>query len=220
MGWRERLASASESASSDEVPRPGQQPKQEVIIPFPEEIKKTTVVKSGGGIILDAIPRIKQMNRLREEAKMAKPVSGTVISEQLPLLEHDESGDAWVKFQRPKRWEEEQIDAMQAQSELIWSSDARGEMRQRDRVPLSVLESEMVCLCLVESSLPNDDEDQTLIFVPGKTCRVAKKGLGQKVREGFYKEWHNLDGVVADEVVKLLQDWHPPFSWGGDQGEA
>ena len=89
MGWRERLASASESASSDEVPRPGQQPKQEVIIPFPEEIKKTTVVKSGGGIILDAIPRIKQMNRLREEAKRAKPVSGTVISEQLPLLEHD-----------------------------------------------------------------------------------------------------------------------------------
>jgi len=151
---------------------------------------------------------------------MAKPVSGTVISEKLFLEKFDPDGDTWVRFQRPKRWEQEQIDAMQAQSELIWSSESQGEMRQRDRVPVSVLESEMVCLCLVESNLPHDDEEQSLVFVPGTSCRVAQKGLGQKAREGFYKKWHQMDGLVADEIVELLQEWHPPFGWGGDQGEA
>lgn len=150
---------------------------------------------------------------------MSKKVVGTVISEHIPLTAWDESGETYVVFQRPKRWEEEVLDTMQAKSELVWSTAEQGQVRQRDRTPLSVIESEMVAMCLVESNLA--EEDGTVLFLPGKSCREMRKSLSDKAREGFYKAWKELDGEIADEIVNKLREWHPPFDWRAPgRGEA
>ena len=172
---------------------------------------------AGGGVIIDAIPRIEKMKRMKEAIKMAKSVSGTVVSEQIPLTEFDDTGNTWVVFQRPKRRESEKLAIMQAQSELIYNTDAQGEVRQRDRIPLTVIESQMVCLCLVESNLSYEDGKQ--LFIPGQTCRMTKKQVTIKVDDGFNQAWGDLDDDLADEIVDKLREWHPPFNWRADQGE-
>ena len=185
-------------------------------VPFLKEMKWA---RRGPGIVIDAMPRIEYMKRMKEQTKMAKPAKGVVISEEIPLKKHDESGKTWVKFQRPKRWEQEQIDTLQLQSEVIWNTETRGEMRQRERVPLSVIESEMVAVCLVESNLSWEDTPDQLIFKPGRTCRAAKKPSDEKIRKAFYDQWNELDSDLADEIVAVLREWHPPFNWRTDTGE-
>lgn len=149
---------------------------------------------------------------------MSKAVVTNVISEEIPLKKFDESGKTWVKFQRPKRWEAEQLAHTQAQSELIYNTEQRGEVRHRERVPLAIIESQMVSMCLVESNLTDEDEKQ--IFVPGKTCREARKELSERVQKGFYEKWHDLDNEICEEIVDLLRAWHVPFNWRAEEGEA
>jgi hypothetical protein len=128
------------------------------------------------------------------------------------LTKWDPDGDEYVVFQQPSRLEQETIDAMQAQSELVFHTDEQGKVTQRDRVPMSKLESEMVAMCLVESSIKKDDE---LVFVPGKTCRLKGKGMGQIQHHGFYKVWHSPDfpPELAEEIVEKLFEFYPPFDW-------
>lgn len=161
--------------------------------------------------VVDATPRFAQMKRRKEQNKMSKRLPGVEISEAIPLMAYDESGETWVQFQRPRRWEREQIAQIRARSVLEWDTDVRGTVRQRDIVPEDVLDSERVGLCLVDSNLC--DEEGTQLFVPGKTCRAAKKPLTEKTRDAFYEAWHNLPDDVAQEIIEALVAWHPPFNW-------
>ena len=149
---------------------------------------------------------------------MSKKVVTNVISEEIPLKKYDETGKTWVQFQRPKRWEAEQLASTQAQSELIYNTEQRGEVRHRERVPLAIIESQMASMCLVNSNLI--DEDDKPLFVPGKTCREARKELTSKIQDGFYKVWHDLDNEICEEIVDLLRSWHTPFNWRAEEGEA
>lgn len=143
---------------------------------------------------------------------MAMKVPAVEI-EQVPLDE-----DTFVTFQRPRRWEREQISRMRAQAVLEWPEGERI-VRQRDIVPEDVLDSERVCLCLVDSNLC--DEDGEPIFVPGKSCRQAKKSLTDRAKAGFYEKWHELPDDVAELIIQKLQDWHPPFDWRNpERGEV
>lgn len=151
---------------------------------------------------------------------MARKLEGVVLSERLYLKEWDPDGDEYVVFQRPARWEGEQLDTMQARSVLEWDTEEQGTVRQRERTPISILEAEQVALCLVECSV--EDKDGNKLFVPGSTCRAPMKGLGQKQREGFYKVWHrpDFDTGLAKEIIKLLHEFHPDFDWRNpDRGE-
>ena len=151
---------------------------------------------------------------------MARPVEGVVLSGQIPLTEWDPDGETYVEFQRPRRFEAEQLAQMQAKSTLEWDSADVGTMRQRERVPLALLESAMVSMCLVGSNLTrvNDETgEEEPIFVPGKTCRAPKKLMPAKVESSFRKEWEELPDELAEEIVDKLREWHPPFNWrGGD----
>jgi hypothetical protein len=143
---------------------------------------------------------------------MARQLSDVVYSGKLYLNKWDPDGDEYVVFQQPSRLEQETIDAMQAQSELVFNTEERGKVTQRDRMPMSKIESEMVAMCLVECSIKKGDEP---IFVPGRTCREAGKGFGQVQRRGFYKVWHSPDfpPELADEIVEKLFEFYPPFDW-------
>ena len=79
---------------------------------------------------------------------MARQLSGVVLSDKIILNVWDPDGDEYVIFQRPSRWEDEQLAAMQAKSELVWSTDEQGTVRQRERTPVAVLEAEQVAMCL------------------------------------------------------------------------
>lgn len=183
------------------------------IIRFPtEKINHTGGPQSGR--VLDAAPLWEAAQNLREVAQMARALEGVVVSEAIPLLEWDDTGGTYVKFQRPSRVEEENLATMQARSELVWSTEERGRVTQRERVPLTVLESEMVAMTLVECNLPEAD-GETLVFVPGKTCRRMNGPFDDKVRNGFYKAWYRPDfpPELAEEIVDKLIEWHPPFDW-------
>lgn len=146
---------------------------------------------------------------------MAKAVEGIVLSERLALTRWDPDGDTYVVFQRPLRFEAEALARMQARSELVFDTEEQGRVTQRERVPLAELETTMVQLCLVESNLPKvtEDGEEVPVFVPGKTCRMARKGLTAKVQNGFLAEWHNLPDELCEEIVQQLQAFHPPFDW-------
>jgi len=192
-------------------------------IEFPaERLKQYPSILTVSRGVIDMTPKSEQRKELRRRAEMSKKVVGTVISEHIPLKEWDDSGETYVVFQRPKRWEEEVLDKMQAASELVWSTAEQGTVRQRDRTPLSVIESEMVAMCLVESNLAKAEEDGgAVLFVPGKSCRETRKSLSDKAKDGFYASWRELDGEIADEIVNLLREWHPPFDWRAPgRGEA
>jgi len=178
-------------------------------------------VRRGSGVIVDVTPRLEQLIRLRESAKMAKKAPGLVLSEQMALKTFDPTGDTWVVFQRPRRLEEERLDTMQLRAEVVWNTAREGEMRQRDRTPMSVIESEQVCMALVECNMPG--EDDKLIFTPGKTSRAAGQPLevDSPIRKAFYEAWHSLDSTICDEIVQLLQEFHPPYDWRHpERGEA
>jgi hypothetical protein len=148
---------------------------------------------------------------------MARQLEDVVVSGQLFLKTWDPDGDEWVRFQRPSRLEAETLAEMQSRSELVFHTETEGQVSQRDRTPLAVLESEMVAMCLIESSLMKDDE---LVFKPGVTCRAQGKNLGSKQRAGFYRAWHNMNNDLCEEIITLLQDWHPDFDWRNpDRGE-
>lgn len=144
---------------------------------------------------------------------MARKLGGIILSERIPLKKWDPEGDEYVVFQRPARWEQEQLDAMQARSVLEWTTEEQGTVRQRERTPISILEAEQVCMCLVECSV--EDAEGNRLFVPGVTCRASMKPLGQKQREGFYKVWHrpDFDPDLAKEIIELLHEFHPDFDW-------
>lgn len=145
---------------------------------------------------------------------MARQLEGVIASDKMFLKKWDPDGDEYVRFQRPTRWEAERIAEMQSRSELVWHTDTEGQVSQRDRTPLAVLESEMVAMCLIECSLMRDDK---LLFQGGTTCRAEGKGLGAKQREGFYKVWYSLPDELCNEIVSLLQEWHPDFNWRNPQ---
>jgi hypothetical protein len=148
---------------------------------------------------------------------MARQLEDILVSDEIPLTEWDPEGDEWVKFQRPTRLEGEELAEMQARSELVWSTAEQGQVAQRDRTPLAVLESAMVAMCLVDSSLKRKDEP---VFVPGTSCRQVGKMLGQRQRNGFYKAWHSLPDELAEEIIAKLREWHPPFDWRNpEEGE-
>lgn len=142
---------------------------------------------------------------------MSKRLPSIEISEAIPLTKYDESGETWVQFQRPRRWEREQISQIRARSVLEWDTESQGTVRQRDIVPEDVLDSERVALCLVDSNLCDEEGEQ--LFVGGKTCRGTKKALSEKAKDGFYSAWHNLPDDVAAEIIEKLVEWHPPFNW-------
>ena len=142
---------------------------------------------------------------------MAKPITGAIVSEKLALPKWDEAGETWVQFQRPTRWEDEQISQLRAQAELVWDSAEQGTVRQRDSVPLMLQETKMVALCLVESNICTADD--ILIFSPGVSVRRVGKRLTVKQEQKFLDAWYGLDGELADEIVEKLREWHPPFDF-------
>lgn len=151
---------------------------------------------------------------------MARKLDGIVLSEQVPLDRWDPEGDEYVVFQRPARWEEEQLDAMQARSVYEFNTEEQGLVRQRERTPIAQLESEQVCMCMVECSV--QDADGTQLFVSGDTCRAPRKKLGSKQRDGFYRVWYRPDfpSELAAEIIEKLHQFHPPFDWrNSDRGE-
>jgi hypothetical protein len=149
---------------------------------------------------------------------MARPLEGIVLSEQYELKMWDPNGDSYVQFQRPSRFEAEQIATMQARSELVFNDEAQGEVRQRDRVAIAVLQSEMVALTLVECNIP--DEDGNLLFSPGKSCRRPPKRITARQKDAFYEAWHRCDDDLCEEIIEKLKEFHPPFDWGNpDRGE-
>lgn len=184
------------------------------IVEFPTE----RIRDAGGqrrGIVLDAVPLIEYRKELRRLAKMAKVVEGIVLSERLPLKEFDPDGDTYVVFQRPARFESEALARMQARSELIFDTEEQGRVAQRERVSLAELETVMVQLCLVESNLAmlNDKGEEVPIFVPGKTCRAARRPISANVQTGFMNKWQELPDELCEEIISLLRQFHPPFDW-------
>lgn len=174
---------------------------------------ETRIERDGGQCrILDAAPLIEYHKQLRRSAEMAKPLSRTpLVSDQIRLDEYDPEGDSYVVFQEPRRGEQERIDRLMASSEITYADMGR-EVRQRDRIPPSVQESFWVAACLVECNIP--DEDGKLLFKPGKTCVAKGKNLTGEVETGFMEVWKLLSGPLADEIVKKLGEFYPPFSWG------
>jgi len=150
---------------------------------------------------------------------MGKSVPSIEISEQLKLEEFDPSGETWVQFQRPRRFEREQLTRLRAQTVFEWDSDERGTVRQRDMVPETILDSERVALCLVDSNIM-DEEGEGPLFVPGKTCRKARKRLPEVVKARFYEVWSELPDDLAEEIISLLHEWHPPFDWRHPEREG
>jgi hypothetical protein len=149
---------------------------------------------------------------------MAKRLPGIEISEQIPLDGFDPEGKTWVQFQRPRRWEREQLSRLRAQSVLEWTNDEQGTVRQREIVPEPVMDSERVAMCLVDSNL--EDSEGNKVFVPAKSCRQARKSLSPKARDRFYEVWGDLPDDVAEEIILKLAEWHPPFDWRNpDRGE-
>jgi len=142
---------------------------------------------------------------------MSKRLPSIEVSEAIPLSKWDETGETWVQFQRPRRWEREQIAQIRAKSVLEWDTEVQGTVRQRDIVPEDVLDSERVALCLVDSNLCGEDGEP--LFVPGKSCRATKKMLEPNTKTQFYKAFHSLPDDVATEIIEKLVEWHPPFNW-------
>jgi len=165
--------------------------------------------------VLDAVPLIKHHRMMRREYNMAKVVEGAILSERLPLKRFDPDGDTWVMFQRPARFEAEALARMQARSELVFDTEEQGRVTQRERVPLAELETTMVQLCLVESNLVKLDSkgEEVPVFVPGKTCRAARKMPTQGMQIRFLDEWRELPDELCEEIIDLLREFHPPFDW-------
>jgi hypothetical protein len=173
---------------------------------------------TGVALVIDATPKLEYISQLREATKMAKGLRGVVISDKLPLKVWDPSGDTYVQFQRPSRFETEQLDLVRARAELVWDTNEVGTVRQKDMTPLSVQESEMVAMCLVGSNLPDEDGDP--VFVPGKTCRQPGQAFTERMRNGFFSKWHGSDfpPELAQEIIEVLVEWHPDFDLRSDRG--
>jgi hypothetical protein len=188
------------------------------VIRFPVE-RTINYLGVASGIVLGATPRPEYLSQLREATKMAKGLRGVVTSDKIPLKVWDPSGETYVRFQRPSRFEAEQLDTIRARAEIVWSTAEQGTVRQRDMTPLSVQESEMVAMCLVESNLPDDNGDP--VFVPGKTCRQSGVPLTERARGGFFGKWHGSDfpDELAQEIIEALVEWHPDFDLRSDRGE-
>lgn len=160
---------------------------------------------------------------------MAYRVQDVEISGEIPLLSLDPSGETWVKFLRPRRWETEMLSKYRASTPVLeW--DERGQtMRQKNLLPEPLMDSERVCLCLVDSNLvwetkKEGDETEKLVpvFLPGKTCRKpgAPGAMSETLRSAFYEAWQKLPDTVAEAIIEALHDWHPPFDWRNpDRGE-
>jgi hypothetical protein len=146
---------------------------------------------------------------------MAKRLPGIIVSDEIPLDAFDETGETWVKFRRPKRWEVEELSKVQAESELMWDLASQGRLVERRLTTMTQVESEMVYLCLVDSNLL--DEEGEPVFVPGKSCRMVKGRPKPKVRDAFFQAWGDVDGEVASEIVEKLMAFHPPFNWRSPQ---
>ena len=149
---------------------------------------------------------------------MAKAIEGVVLSGPIRLEKYDPDGDSYVVFQRPARWEREKLDEMQARVEYEWDSAERGKVRQRNHVPPSRLETQMVAMCLVECNIPAGAghpivKEGALLFVPGQSCRQAHKFLTGSTEEAFKKVWDTLPDDLAEEIIAALMEFHPPFNW-------
>jgi len=146
---------------------------------------------------------------------MARPVEGVVLSDRIFLEKWDPDKDTWVIFQRPARYEAEALAQLQARAERVYNTEQQGQVILRENTPIAQVESAQVKLCLVESNLAkvNENGDEELIFVPGKTCRSVRKPLTERVEGGFSKEWLNLPDELCEEIISKLQDWHLPFKW-------
>jgi hypothetical protein len=170
-------------------------------------------------VILDAVPRIEAMKQRKERLKMAKRLPGIVVSEELPLDKFDETGETFVKFRRPTRWEVEELSKVQADSELTWDLAEKGRLLERRLTTMANLQTEMVFLCLVDSNVL--DEEGEPYFKPGKNCRTVKDRPSTKTRDNFNAVWGALDSEVAKEIIDKLLDFHPNFDWRerGERGE-
>jgi len=72
----------------------------------------------------------------------------------------------------------------------------------------------MVAMTLIECNITEPD-NETPVFVPGKTCRKLNGPFNDRVRTGFYGVWYRPDfpEELAEEIVEKLIAWHPPFDW-------
>jgi len=165
-----------------------------------------------GARVIDARRRIEHHYERKERMMAGKKLPSIEISEPIPLKEYDETGETWVQFQRPRRWEREQLSRLRAQAVLEFDTAERGTVRQRDIVPETVVDSERVAVCLVDANIL-DEEGKGPVFVPGKTCRQAKKRFPINIKDNFYEAWEQLPDDLCEEIIAALLEFHPPFDW-------
>lgn len=145
---------------------------------------------------------------------MARPISGIILSEKIPLKEWDPDGDSYVVFRRPTRRETEALAALFMNNPIEWHEDGRT-VRQLTRTSVAVVDREEVKLCMVDCNVP--DAKGNPIFKPGKSCRPAGGYLDERIEEKFYEAWGNLPDELAEEIARELRRWHPPFARMSDE---
>lgn len=140
------------------------------------------------------------------------------ISPEL-FLTLDPLGKTFVRFQRPSRREREQLQSIIGRQQIEWTTDTT--YRQKDVVPQSVLDGHRVAMTLVECNLRDRDDEKKLLFEPGVSCRAVGQPLTNAIEEEFRARWDLLPDPLAEDLAKLLHEWHPPFDWRHpSRGEA
>ena len=157
---------------------------------------------------------------------MPYEVEDVEVSGEIQLLALDPSGETYIKFQRPRRWESEALSRYRASTPILEWDESGQTMRQKNLLPEPIMDSERVCLCLVDSNLvwkSRGDDKLVPIFIPGKTCRKAgsTEPMSNTLKELFYVAWRSLPDQVAEAIIAALHEWHPPFDWRNPgRGEA
>lgn len=129
-----------------------------------------------------------------------------------------------VSFRRPLRAEAMYLTNLQARSALEWDEwptelgsgrpAARPTtFRRKDAVPLSEVETHMLGLCLIGSSLEWSDGDP--VFVPGQNCRTAADRDPDKIIGPFIDTLNELPQNVVEAMIDAMAHWHPEFDLRG-----
>jgi len=129
-----------------------------------------------------------------------------------------------VSFRRPLRAEAMYLTNLQARSALEWDEwptelgsgrpAARPTtFRRKDAVPLSEVETHMLGLCLIDSSLVWGDGEK--VFVPGENCRTAADRDPDKIMGPFIDTLNELPQNVVEAMIDAMAHWHPEFDLRG-----